>query len=1473
MRFALLSSLAIGASAGVLQSLEAELFPQAQEVGLAGASKLGNCLVTSWSAWGDCSKTCGVGTQSKHRAGATKIQPKGCLMPALTEERWCNTKSCALLPASSTPLKKAEAGVTTTLLADLVPLQASVGWGTFWANRNWYQRGFTIAGRHFDTGVFAHAPSDLHYDLGGRFSEFSACAGLDDGNASCGDGANFRVIMDGKQIWKKTVRGGETAQCFRINVRGANKLRLVVDMGADNKCDEAEWVDAKLFDDFAVDCVALSTLVPSAKSIGWGSGFTDPAWAKHGFRIGGQLYREGVGAHARSELHYPLRAQYDVLTTCAGLDDSGGNCGDGAIFAAKVDGRTRWTARVKSGDAAKCTKIALGGAQTLQLSVDPLKDNNCDMSEWVNTFVCRKKASTTPVDCVVAPWSEWGVCSMSCGHGWATRERIIERSPQNGGKHCPALSENKACNTKACPSDCILRPWGKWSTCTRTCNIGHRTRVRSVRAAPQHGGRACGALTQTRTCSSGKKCPVACTMAAWGSWSKCSRTCGEGNNMRVRKVLKAAVGNGYCPPTTESRICVARGCVSDCKVSRWTAWSKCTKTCGNGHRKRSREILHPNLFSGRKCPPLMDVERCNTEACPVNCKLSGWESWTGCSTTCGGGVSKRTRSEEISPSFGGWPCGRKTETRACNVQHCPVNCVVSRFASYSRCSVTCGGGARVRMRSIVEPSAFGGDPCPHREEQQRCNLHACPVNCEVSEWRAGFWVGSGDIGAVARKTAFKWSPCSKTCGTGVQTRVRTVVRSPAFDGVPCPRLSESRACRQPACFPDHVDCRVSAWTGYSQCSKGCGGGVKERQRLIETAPQFGGRPCPSVHERAACNAQVCPVHCSVANFGDWTPCDRTCGSGQRVRTRAVAVASRQGGNACPALVLVVACNTQPCPADCEVRAWSEWSQCSLTCGTGSQSRKRTILAASQTGGKMCPQLTQTRRCNEFACPVDCKLGQFGQWSPCSKTCGGGRQNRVRRELRPASAFGAPCPHRAEERWCKTKTCPVDCELSYWGPWSECVAPKGCGQGSRVHERIIVAVPAFGGKKCGPLKAVQKCDAGPCAKHCEVTKWSVWTPCTQSCGGGAQTRMRHVVRKAMNGGARCPVLVQQLQCHMVPCAVDCKLSQWGAWSTCPRTCGGGEQFRMRQVLRRPTWMGKECGAMKQRQACAVASCPVDCETSIWLAFAPCTKMCGGGQQSRKRKVLVATHFGGKSCGKTEETVACNQQHCAVDCNLVVASAWGACNKSCGRGHQVRRRIVARHPKFGGKPCPPLVEARWCNTHACPVDCKPMPWSPWGACARRWDHKCVKARGRGILVAAANGGMACKFTTHDEEYCPSKSCEGNEKCTHLTCHVVTKDHRGKACTPSPNSVNKHGQPTCAPVMEIRHQGVKRCNARAHNLQFCKNDALYHPELRESKEAHTGHHCQRTGSARARTCDCHCYNLPPKPEEVVTPRVAAP
>lgn len=75
--------------------------------------------------------------------------------------------------------------------------------------------------------------------------------------------------------------------------------------------------------------------------------------------------------------------------------------------------------------------------------------------------------------------------------------------------------------------------------------------------------------------------------------------------------------------------------------------------------------------------------------------------------------------------------------------------------------------------------------------------------------------------------------------------------------------------------------------------------------------------------------------------------------------------------------------------DCEVDKRSDWSECDKDCGGGSQIRKRKIIKEAKNGGKECGKLKETKECNTQKCSVDCKLGEWGEWSKCDKECGGG----------------------------------------------------------------------------------------------------------------------------------------------------------------------------------------------------------------------------------------------------------------------------------------------------------------------------------------------------------------------------------------------------------------------------------------------------------------------------------------------------
>jgi len=66
-----------------------------------------------------------------------------------------------------------------------------------------------------------------------------------------------------------------------------------------------------------------------------------------------------------------------------------------------------------------------------------------------------------PVDCKMSGFTKWSACSKSCGVGKSVRTRFPEVLPRGGGKSCPATTETKDCENKACPQNYRCRPV-KW---------------------------------------------------------------------------------------------------------------------------------------------------------------------------------------------------------------------------------------------------------------------------------------------------------------------------------------------------------------------------------------------------------------------------------------------------------------------------------------------------------------------------------------------------------------------------------------------------------------------------------------------------------------------------------------------------------------------------------------------------------------------------------------------------------------------------------------------------------------------------------------------------------------------------------------------------------------------------------------------------------------------------------------------------
>lgn len=70
-----------------------------------------------------------------------------------------------------------------------------------------------------------------------------------------------------------------------------------------------------------------------------------------------------------------------------------------------------------------------------------------------------------------------------------------------------------------------------------------------------------------------------------------------------------------------------------------------------------------------------------------------------------------------------------------------VNCILSQWEDWGECSVSCGGGNRTRVKTVVQEAKFGGEECAdERQEIEQCNQHCCVPVCDD---RASFKTSDG----------------------------------------------------------------------------------------------------------------------------------------------------------------------------------------------------------------------------------------------------------------------------------------------------------------------------------------------------------------------------------------------------------------------------------------------------------------------------------------------------------------------------------------------------------------------------------------------------------------------------------------------------------------------------------------------------------------------------------------------------------
>ncbi|KAL0962008.1 hypothetical protein UPYG_G00334490 [Umbra pygmaea] len=172
--------------------------------------------------------------------------------------------------------------------------------------------------------------------------------------------------------------------------------------------------------------------------------------------------------------------------------------------------------------------------------------------------------------------------------------------------------------------DPAAEEWSQWTVCSLTCGQGWQVRTRSCVSSP-YGTLCSGALRETRMCNNTATCPGDPPLSSvegqwldWAPWSGCSVSCGTGSQQRQRRCSASVHGWAECKgPHQESRECTNPSCGGGGNWGSWNHWSLCSKTCDSGWQRRFRMCEGTGIL-GYPCDGSgEEVRSCNDKKCPA----------------------------------------------------------------------------------------------------------------------------------------------------------------------------------------------------------------------------------------------------------------------------------------------------------------------------------------------------------------------------------------------------------------------------------------------------------------------------------------------------------------------------------------------------------------------------------------------------------------------------------------------------------------------------------------------------------------------------------------------------------------------------------------------------------------------------------------------------------------------------------------
>ncbi|CAH1773733.1 unnamed protein product [Owenia fusiformis] len=1387
-----------------------------------------------WSPWGDCSTTCGEGVQYRERACDSPVPSNGgadCLQSDLVDSVACNAGDCVDPPVDGVPGEWSPWGDCSTTCGEGVQYRERACDSPAPSNG-----GADCLQSDLIDSVACNAGDCIDPPVDGVPGEWSPWG---DCSTTCGEGVQYR----------------ERACDSPAPSNG----------GAD--CLQSDLIDS-------VACNAGDCIDPPVDGV---PGEWSP-WEDCSTTCG-----EGVQYRERAcDSPVPSNGGADCLQSDL-IDSLACNAGD--CVDPPVDGVPgEWS---PWGD---CSTTCGEGVQYRERACDSPAPSNggtdCLQSDLIDSLACNAgDCVDPPVDGVPGEWSPWGDCSTTCGEGVQYRERACDSPvPSNGGADClqSDLIDSVACNAGDCvdpPVDGVPGEWSPWGDCSTTCGEGVQYRERACDSpAPSNGGADClqSDLIDSVACNAGDCVdpPVDGVPGEWSPWGDCSTTCGEGVQYRERACDSPVPSNGGADclqsDLIDSVACNAGDCVDppvDGVPGEWSPWGDCSTTCGEGVQYRERACDSPVPSNGgADCiqSDLVDSVACNAGDCvdpnpPVDGNWGEWEMSGVCSVTCGGGVQERIRvCDKPAPANGGSECTLSDGSATALTEYGVMD---------GQCNTkSCECSKPMNILLLVDSSA--SITAQGKTEAFQNVRDFLTLFIEKSPIESGVY----QVGLTQFSSTVKTEFNGTTYGTDKSAMLDYVATidhlaglTATYDGLEAARndLSDPDRYRQTAtdviivitdgASGDPVrtaeQANLNKQAGIKQVAVGVGNSVLQTElETIASEPASDYvKTIASYSELAATVDEIHKLACIDPIDGAWGPwkdgtCDLTCGNQTKTRTRECDNPKplHDGAECVGESTEVVLCAYIPCPVNGGVGQWSDWGECSTTCGDGEKTRTRACDSpAPANGGANCSpdDLIEILICNVVECPVNGGYAEWSVWSSCSTTCGGGEIARERTCTDPAPAYGGDdcVGDNLETDVCNTFPCP-GCEE--FMDIALVVDTAGNDANSDINKYLIGLTEELNHAKS------------------RVALYSFSDTVTQEFSledfAGNETSVSDAISTvSFNGGTTRDTNTALMTAgdELFSAREDAMraviLVTTGASIDPTEASIAAESLRSEGIEVFHIAIGAEASA----ETASIASVDVSAHSvsydslndigantidfiseislfckakadgywSVWSAYGECSVTCGGGFEERTR-TCDGRRYGGLGCtGATSQTRVCNDIACPVNGVWSDWYEWSACTTTCGGGtRESNRECNNPAPSNGGDDCAgDSIRIEECSTEACPDPIDGV-WGEWSA------YECSTTCGGGVLGRSRNcdspapqhGGLACPgedFETTDEcntENCPidgnwggygpwsdcTVTCGGGKKWRTRTCDDPAPAYGGADCTGSSNNTRNCNTQGC-------------------------------------------------------------------------------